>query len=262
MGPAGHQARAGRLGVLHRRQRPERGVGPRRGRDEGVREIPTGTGAHGLYLSRDATQALRHEPARGQRQRARRLHRGGADQVADPRRRQPGHGQRHRGRRQLWLSGPLRPRGLRAVHRRRAPDPADRRRATARTACACGPNRAATPSATPASPAEHSPGLGADRPAPRPAIRAAARGRAADPSCPSHRWFIGERAGWQHDWQAKSCCRGPEPGRVAVGGPDLRHGRGRVRKRAAAVPGRVTGPGGPHGVGNRTAFRAVCDGRR
>ena len=40
-----------------------------------MREIPTGTGAHGLYLSPGRDEALRHQPARGQRQRARRLHR-------------------------------------------------------------------------------------------------------------------------------------------------------------------------------------------
>ena len=75
-----------------------------------VREIPTGMGAHGLYLSRDATKLYVTNRHRGQRQRARRLHRRAADQVDDPRGRQPGHGQRHRRRHAAVALRPLRPR--------------------------------------------------------------------------------------------------------------------------------------------------------
>ena len=89
-----------------------------------------------------------------------------ARQVAHTRRRQPRHGQRHRRRQPAVALRPLRPRRLRAVHRRRPPDPQDRRRATARTGCASGRSRAATRSATRASPdnAKGVPGRRGNRP--------------------------------------------------------------------------------------------------
>ena len=62
-GAAGHQARARRLGVLHRRQPAERGVGARRGRDEGRPRDPHRYGrARALPLPR-RDEAVRHEPA-------------------------------------------------------------------------------------------------------------------------------------------------------------------------------------------------------
>ena len=87
-----------------------------------VREIPSGKGAHALPLAR-CDEAVRHQPARGQRQRARRLHRHTVDEVDDPGRRQPGHGQRDSGRDAAVALRPLRPQRLRAVHRGRTPDP-------------------------------------------------------------------------------------------------------------------------------------------
>ena len=60
---------------------------------------PPARGAHGLYLSRDATRLYVTNRHGGQRQRARRLHRRRAGQVArSPAAREPGHGQRHRRR--------------------------------------------------------------------------------------------------------------------------------------------------------------------
>ena len=84
--------------------------------------------------------AVRHEPARGQHQRARRLHRRPDHEMGDPRR-QPGHGQRHRRRPAAVALGPLRPRGLRHRHHRRTPDPHVPRGAWATRAVRVAPAR-------------------------------------------------------------------------------------------------------------------------
>ena len=139
MGPQDIKLAPGRLGVLHRRQRPERRVGARRGGDEGRPGDPDRRGAHGLYLSRDATRLYvtnRHE---------------GSVSVLDaytgaslakwriPGRASPDMGNVTADGTQLWLSGPLRPQRLRAVHRRRAPHPQDRGRERAARAVRLAP---------------------------------------------------------------------------------------------------------------------------
>ena len=57
-----------------------------------ARFLPTGQGAHGLYVSRDSPLPVHHQPRRGLDLRARRAHRHAGRQVAHPRRRQPRHG--------------------------------------------------------------------------------------------------------------------------------------------------------------------------
>ena len=82
-----------------------------------LREIPTGHGTHGLYLSRDASKLYvtnRHAgtvsvldayTGAEHRLRARRLHRRRHRDLADPRGRQPGHGQRDRRRSRCGCPG-------------------------------------------------------------------------------------------------------------------------------------------------------------
>ena len=149
-GPAGHQARPGRLGVLHRRQRRGRGVGARRcGHDGCCAQIPTGPGAHGLYLSRDAARLFvtnRHA---------------GTVSVLDaytgaalatwsiPGGGSPDMGNVTADGSQLWLSG----RYHRSVYVLSTADGSCSRRSrsgTVRTGCACGRSPAGTRSGTPA----------------------------------------------------------------------------------------------------------------
>jgi YVTN family beta-propeller protein len=105
--------------------------------------IETGTGAHGLYPSRDAKAPVRREPRlaprlqppgrQGQRLGHRLRHAQGGRELADPGRRQPGHGQRQRRRQDALALGSIRRRGLRDRHDERRGEE-DQGRAPSRTA--------------------------------------------------------------------------------------------------------------------------------
>ena len=86
-----------------------------------IGQIPTGAGAHGIYLSRDASKLYVTNRIEGSVSVLDAYTGAAIDQVADPRRRQPRHGRGDRRRHPAVAVRPLQPRGLRALHRRRAP---------------------------------------------------------------------------------------------------------------------------------------------
>ena len=116
--------------------------------------IQTGKGTHGLYPSRDGSEALRgqsrlqshpRQAAReGKRVRGGLRHPPYRGQLAHPRRRQPGHGQRERGRQDALALRPLRQRRLRHRHHLRR-GPQDPRGQGAPRPHRSGPSPAATP---------------------------------------------------------------------------------------------------------------------
>ena len=85
--------------------------------------LPTGDGAHGLYVSRDSKRLLHHQPRRGHDLRARLRHRQAGRQVEDPRPRDARHGRRLRGRHGAVAVRPLQRRGLRHRHHDRQARP-------------------------------------------------------------------------------------------------------------------------------------------
>ena len=81
--------------------------------------IPTGKGAHGLYVSRDSKTMYVSNRGEGTHHPVRLRHRQAPRQVADPRRRLTGHGRRLGGRQGAVAVRPLQRRGLRDLDRRR-----------------------------------------------------------------------------------------------------------------------------------------------
>ena len=147
----------GRQDLLRRRHDGQRRLDrstATRSRDPAL--LPTGKGAHGLYVSRDSTSCTSPTAARARISVLDFATGKLVDEVAAPRRRQPRHGRRLRRRQGAVALRPLRRRGLRDRHDdghllARIPVGGDR------TASASTRSPAATRSATPASSARSGP---------------------------------------------------------------------------------------------------------